>query len=126
MSRHSIPDVLNYVQTLPDLSPTQSTPSPYRRKRTLLKTIDVATLRRSGIPHPQTDRFVMIPPAFGIILACEPLPVSQVIFEVLVHTIGYIGNGAHGRREWAQLSYRHFERKGLMGRTAARHALAYA
>ncbi len=122
-SLSSVRNLSDCVQ--PPTSP-RSHATAYRRKRALLKTVDAATLRRTGLPHPPKDRFLMIPPAFGIILACEPLPVSQVIFEVLAHTIGYIGDGAHGRRDWVQLSYRHFERKGLMGRDTARAALTYA
>jgi hypothetical protein len=52
--------------------------------------------------------------------------VAQVIHEVLKQSVGYAGDGEHGRREWVALSFRHFERRGLLGHHAAQDALDYA
>jgi hypothetical protein len=107
-------------------SPASGVQSPYTRKRSLLHTVALEALRREGLPHPGKDGFLMLPKWFSTILACEPHTVAQVILEVLEQTVGYVGDGPDNRRAWAPLSYRHFERKGLMGRDAARHALVCA
>jgi|GEM_PF-6686583 len=114
MPRVSLPTSAPHVQT------------PLQCKRLAMREHELGKVRRHGWPHPPKDRFLMVPPVFSVILACEPLSVSQVIFEVLTQTIGYIGDGPDHRRAWASLSYRHFERKGLMSRDTAQRALAYA
>jgi len=70
--------------------------------------------------------YLMLPHWFSTVLACVPLPVSQVILEVLEQTIGYIGDNAYDRREWVHLTCRHFQRKGRMQKDTAASALRYA
>jgi hypothetical protein len=104
----------------------------YQRRITLLEddTIgEVAALRRGGLPYPHTD-FIKVPKVFWIILASEPHAVSQVVFEVLLQTIGHTSRDKrttlYGRRHWVRLTYRHFEKKGIMSKNNAREALNYA
>jgi hypothetical protein len=122
---------------MPDAATGSRPQTTYTRKRICLETVALLTLQRKGFPRPQapaptpdnpdkTLGYLMLPKGFSTILACEPVTVAQVILEVLEQTIGYVGDNAYRRREWAQLPYRHFERKGLMGRDAARSALAHA
>src|SRR5207249_763298 len=99
---------------------------PLEVKRILLQAFELHKLQQQGLPRPPAHRFVMVPREFWVILASEPLSVSQVVFEVLLHTIGYPGDGPDGHREWAALSYRHFERRGIMSRSTAERALQYA
>jgi hypothetical protein len=106
--------------------PKQTTP--YKAKRAAMEDLDIRRLRRDGFtPYfGEERRFLMAPPEFDLVLACEPRQVAQVIYEVLKQTVGYAGDGEHGRREWVALSLRHFERRGLLGRDAAKSALDYA
>ena len=109
-------------------TPTSRTQSPLKCKRRAARAHVLDKVPYTGIPRPQSDkgRYVMVPPIFGAMLTNEPFDVIKVFYEVLAQTIGYIGDNQYGRREWASLSYRHFERKGLMSRNAAQRALARA
>jgi len=41
-------------------------------------------------------------------------------------TVGYVGDGPGGRRLWAPISVRHFERRGLLAKRHAQEALQIA
>jgi hypothetical protein len=116
---------------------TSRAPSPYARKRTCMKSVELAAFCARGFPRPDApaptptdpDRregYVMLPHWFPTVMACEPLPVSQVILEVITLTIGYVGDNAYGRREWVHLTCRHFQHKGRMQKDTAAGALRYA
>ena len=108
--------------------PRTSTLTPYQAKRAAMEDMEIRRLRRDGFTPYFGDekRFLMTPPEFDLVLACEPRQVIQVIHEVLKQSVGYSGDGEHGRREWVALPLRHFERRGLMGRHAAQDALDHA
>jgi hypothetical protein len=96
----------------------------YTVKRALVECFEHTPLQTKGIPHPADSRFVKVVWEFEVILAHEPRTVAQVIFEVMRLTIGFLEkNAPRGHREWVALSYRHFERRGLMSKTAAQDAL---
>jgi len=105
--------------------PRTSTVTPYQAKRAAMEDLPLTRLRRYGFtPYFGEDKqFLMLPPEFELVLACESRQVVQVIHEVMKQSVGYAGEGEHGRREWVVLSLRHFEHRGLMGRDAAKLAL---
>jgi len=93
-------------------------------KRLLLQTFDEKALQDQGLPHPSHSRFVKVPQEFWVLLACEPHAVCQVVFEVMRLTIGYADTSAAcGYREWVALSYRYFERRGIMAKNVAKAAV---
>src|SRR5882724_10501673 len=94
----------------------------YQAKRAAMEDLPLKRLRRHGFTPYFGDekRFLMTPPEFDLVLACEARQVSQVIHEVLRQSVGYPGDGADGRREWVALSFRHFERRGLLSHQDAK------
>jgi hypothetical protein len=90
-----------------------------------MEDLPLTRLRRHGFtPYFGEDKqFLMIPPEFELVLACESRQMVQVIYEVMKQSVGYAGDGEHGRREWVALSFRHFERRGLMDHQNAKMAL---
>ncbi len=112
---------------MPPRTPTVPVQSSLTVKRLLLQSFDLTTLQKRGLPHPSRDRFVKVPQEFWVLLACESHAVSQVVFEVMRLTIGYVDKAAAcGYREWVALSYRHFERMGIMSKNVAQRSLNYA
>jgi hypothetical protein len=93
-----------------------------------MEDLPLKRLQRHGFTPYFGDKkhFFMIPPEFDLVLACESRQVAQVVFEVLRQSVGYSGDNKDDRREWVALSLRHFERRGLLGRNAAKTALDYA
>jgi len=75
--------------------------------------------QQHGLTHPKDGYFLMLPREFDAILALEHKAVAQVVLEVLRQTIGRVGDGQDGRREWAPLSVRHFARAGILSRSKA-------
>jgi hypothetical protein len=102
--------------------------TPYQAKRAAMEDLPLHSLRRDGFtPYfGKEKRFLMTPPEFTLVLACESRQVALVIFEVLTQSVGYPGDSADGRREWVALSFRHFERRGLLSHQDAKRALDYA
>jgi len=102
--------------------------TPYQAKRAAMEDLPLTRLRRHGFtPYFGEDKqFLMIPPEFDLVLACESRRVAQVIYEVMKQSVGRSGDGTHGRREWVALSFRRFERRGLMDHQNAKMALDYA
>jgi hypothetical protein len=93
-----------------------------------MQDLPLRRLRRDGFtPYfGEEKQFLMLPPEYELVLALESRDVALVVYEVLRQTVGYTGDGKHRRRDWAPLSNRHFERRGLMSDSQARRALAYA
>jgi hypothetical protein len=102
--------------------------TPYQAKRAAMQDMAIHRLRRDGFTPYFGDKkqYLMAPRDFSLVLACEHVLVAQVIYEVMLHTTGVPGDGEEGRREWAELSFRHFERRGLMDHQNAKMALDYA
>jgi hypothetical protein len=102
--------------------------TPYQAKRAAMQDLAIRRLRRDGFtPYfGEEKRFLMTPPEFTMVLACESVQVSQVIHEVLTQTVGYSDDSGDGRREWVVLSFRHFERRGIMSHSEAKRTLDYA
>jgi hypothetical protein len=102
--------------------------TPYQAKRAAMEDMEIRRLRRDGFtPYfGEEKRFHMTPPEFDLVLACESRQVIQVIYEVLRQSVGYAGDGEHGRREWVALSFRHFERRGILSHSDAKRALDHA
>jgi hypothetical protein len=105
-----------------------SQPTPYQAKRATMEGLPLQRLRRHGFtPYfGKKKRFLMTPPEFSLVLACESREVALVIFEVITQLVGYPGDSADGRREWVVLSFRHFERRGLLSHSEAKRTLDYA
>jgi len=101
-------------------APTRK-PTPRRRrpprKSGLYLVLEAA--QQHGITHPRDGFWTMLPREFDAILALEHKAIAQVVLEVLRQTIGQVGDGQEGRREWAVISQRHFARAGLMTQKAA-------
>jgi hypothetical protein len=102
--------------------------TPYQKKRAAMESIALHSLRRDGFtPYfGEKKQYLMAPRDFSLVLACEHSYVAQVIYEVMLHTTGMPGDGKEHRREWAALTFRHFERRGLMDHQNAKMALDYA
>jgi hypothetical protein len=99
--------------------------TPYKAKRAAMEDMELRRLRRHGFtPYfGEKKQFLMAPPEFDLVLACERRQVAQVIHEVLRQTVGYVGEDGCSRREWAALSLRHFERRGRLSHSEAKRAL---
>jgi hypothetical protein len=82
--------------------------------------------QQHGMTHPTVGGFLQLPREFDAILALEHKAVTQVVLEVLRQTIGWVGDGETGRREWATISFRHFARAGLMSRSQAEFGIQEA
>ena len=95
-------------------------------KRGLELTLELPLIQRQGFTHPEDGNYLMLPREFFKVLAYEPKSVTQVIMEILDQTIGWVGNGRGGRREWVRLSYGHFARKGLLSQGAAQRGIQQA
>ena len=64
-----------------------------------------------GFTHPKQCGFLMLPAEYYALLALEKKAVAQIVLEVMRQTIGWDDpSGPHGRREWAKLGHKHFER----------------
>jgi hypothetical protein len=102
--------------------------TPYQAKRAAMEDMEIRRLRRDGFtPYfGEGKHFLMTPPEFTLVLACESRQVAQVIHEVLLQSVGYAGDSENGRREWVALSFRHFERRGIVSHQDAKVALDYA
>ena len=100
----------------------------YQAKRMAMEDLPLKRLRRDGFTPYFGDekRFLMTPPEFTLVLACESRQVAQVIHEVLLQLVGYPGDSADGRREWVTLSFRHFERRGILSHSEAKRTIDYA
>jgi hypothetical protein len=104
-----------------------SQPSPPQRQRRktdpdTYSPIDYTlhSIQRFGFTHPNHGHFLMVPKEFQAILARETNAVAQVIWEIMQQTIGWdTGRETGGRREWAPLSVRHFERARILSRSQA-------
>ena len=103
-------------------------PTPYQAQRAAMQDLPLQRLRRYGFtPYCGEDkRFLMTPPDCSLVWAFEARQVALVIHAVLAPFVGYPGDNADGRREWVARSFRHCERRGLLGRHAAQEALADA
>jgi hypothetical protein len=65
-----------------------------------MEDLPLTRLRRYGFtPYFGEDKqFLMMPPEFELVLACESRYVVLVIYEVLRQSVGYAGDGEHGGR----------------------------
>jgi hypothetical protein len=84
------------------------------------------SLQAFGFTHPSNGRYLMVPKEFQAILLLETKAVAAVVWEVMQQTIGWEGNGPGGRREWAPLTVRHFERARILSHKHARKGIADA
>ena len=66
----------------------------------------------------------MAPKEFQAILLLETKAVAAVVWEIMQQTIGWEGNGLGGRREWAPLTVRYFERAQILSHKYARKGIA--
>ncbi len=111
------PDMPAWLLALdPTTQPLEEAPKPPRRraarKSGLYAVLQAA--QQHGFTHPNEGYFVMLPKEYDAILALEHKAVAQVVLHVLRQTIGRVGDGHDGRREWAKMSKRDFARAGLM------------
>jgi hypothetical protein len=84
------------------------------------------SLQTFGFTHPSTGHFLMVPKEFQAILLRETKAVAAVVWEIMQQTIGWEGSGTGGRREWAPLTVRYFERAKLLSRTHAAKGIKQA
>jgi hypothetical protein len=84
------------------------------------------SLQTFGFTHPSHGRYLMVPKEFQAILLLETKAVAAVVWEIMQQTIGWEGGGPGGRREWAPLSVRHFDRAGILSRSQAEEGLKQA
>ncbi len=105
----------------PPAKPTQ--PRPLRKSGLY---VVLQAIQQHGITHPKDGYFLMMPKEFKAILVLEHKAVALVVFEVFDQTIGRVGDGEHGRQEWAPLSVRHFVRAGILSRSQAEMGIKQA
>jgi hypothetical protein len=101
---------------LPIPQPAKLPTKPRRRRsprKSGLYTV-LQAAQQHGFTPPNEGFWVMLPKEFDAILALEHKAVAQVVLHVLRQTIGRVGDGPDGRREWARISKRDFARAGLM------------
>ena len=72
-------------------------------------------LPQHGFIHPANGHYLTVPKQFKAILALEKKAIAQVVYEIIEQTVGWEDpRGLHGRREWAKLSLKHFQRECAM------------
>jgi len=77
-----------------------------------------------GWTHPSTGHFLMVPTKeYQALQALETKAVAAGVWELMQQTIGWEGIGPGGRREWAPLSVRHFDRAGILSRKQAERGI---
>jgi len=77
--------------------------TPYQAKRAAMEDLPLHSLRRHGFtPYfGKEKRFLMTPPEFILVLACESRYVALVICEVMTQSVGYPGDSARvGGNGW--------------------------
>ena len=70
-----------------------------------------------GFTHPSHGRYLMAPKEFQAILLLETKAVAAVVWEIMLRTIGWEGDGPGDRREWVPLTVRQFVRAGVLSRS---------
>jgi len=95
-------------------------------KRILNRSFELPRIQREGFTPPSQGHWTKLPHEFIWVLAEEGKRVAIVILEVFRQTVGYVGDGPDGRREWAAVSSGHFARKGFMDQGDAARALTRA
>jgi hypothetical protein len=115
------------------LSQLRRQPSPPRRRRSKADPDTYSpiehtlySLQAFGFTHPGNGRYLMVPKEFQAILLLESKAVAAVGWEIMQQTIGWEGNGLGGRREWAALTVRYFERAQILSRKNAEKGIARA
>jgi hypothetical protein len=85
------------------------------------------SIQTFGFTHPSHGPFLMVPKEFRAILARETQAVATIIWEIMQRTIGWdSGREPGGRREWARLSVRDFERDKILRHTKAQRGITRA
>ena len=68
----------------------------------------------------------MAPKEFQAILVRETKAVAAVVWEIMLRTIGWEGDGPGDRREWVHLTKRHFVRTNVLSRAQAERGIKRA
>ena len=68
----------------------------------------------------------MAPKEFQAILLLETKAVAAVVWEIMLRTIGWEGDGLGDRREWVHLTVRHFVRAGVLSLAQAERGIKRA
>jgi hypothetical protein len=84
------------------------------------------SLQAFGFTHPSQGRYLMAPEEFQAILLLETKAVAAVVWEIMLRTIGWEGDGPGDRREWVHLTVRHFVRAGVLSRAQAERGIKRA
>jgi hypothetical protein len=111
----------------PETAPTPEKPKRRRGPQKSGLQLMLQSAREHGITPPSVGGFLQLPHEFIAILVLEPKPVTLVVLEVLRLTIGTvvkIQDGQPIRREWAEISQRHFARTGIMSNKDAWNGIA--
>ena len=116
-----MPNILKPSSTPSTQKPSEKTERPARKTGLYLN------LPQRGFIHPVHGHFITMPKQFKAILALEKKSITQVVYEIIEQTVGWEDpRGLHGRREWAQLSLRHFQRECAMSLSQVQSGLKEA
>jgi hypothetical protein len=95
-------------------------------KRQLEASLTLPQIQKHGFTHPRDGYFLMLPREFDTIAALESKAVTLVVLAVLRRTMGALGDGPQGRKEWVQLSEHAMADAALMSHSQARQGIAEA
>ena len=116
-----VPNILKTPSVLSKATPRQ------QPERSTRKTGLYLNLPEYGFIHPANGHFTTVPKQFKAILALEKKAIAQVVYEIIEQTVGWEDpKGLHGRREWAKLSLRHFQRECAMSLSQVQSGLKEA
>jgi hypothetical protein len=113
---------------MPRPSVRKSTSRVYRHtvKRQLEASLTLPQIQKHGFTHPRDGYFLMLPREYDVIAALERKAVALVVLAILRRTLGFPGDGPHGRQEWVRLSTHALADAALMSHSQACHGITEA
>src|SRR5262245_21578030 len=125
---------------IPEFRPGSPLPAPKKKprsspKRPTGKAADtysplqhmLDSIQAFGFVHPNEGNFLQLPKQFQALMALETKAVANVVLEVMLQTIGWeTGREPGGRREWIELTVRHFVGTRLLSRSQTERGIKRA
>jgi hypothetical protein len=84
------------------------------------------SLQTFGFTPPSNGRYLMAPKEFQVIVLLETQAVAAVVWEMLLRTIGWEGDGPRCRGACVHLTIRHFVRAKVLSRAQAERGIKRA
>ena len=81
------------------------------------------SLQAFGFTPPSNSRYLMASKELQVIVLLETQALATVVWEMLLHTIGWEGNSPRCRRAWVHLTVRYFVQAKVLSRTQAERGI---